>query len=130
MIEQYIYNRISQDETLATLLENVEGGVHLYPAVVPRGANASSAMTFTQIGSTDAYPNVTSVNIQFNIFSTKHSQVAAMAKALADIFNEDHLQTEGGTSVVFSQRQSESDLGFDYNEKEYQRQSTYYFKLR
>jgi hypothetical protein len=132
MIEQYIYNKITEDETLQELLNAGSDDFYLYPAVVPRGIeNFDVAVTFTLITSTDVYPASKSVNIQFNIFGAVHADVAEVAQALEALFNEDNNQSDGDVSVVYSQRVSESDLGKSLdNEALYQREATYYFKLR
>lgn len=131
MIEQYVFNKITADPTLQALLTDGAGGYHLYPAVVPRGVETSNMLTFTRIGTTDVYPASESVNVQFNIFTKAHGQAVAIAEALSNLMNEDNNQPlTGGTAVVYSQRKSESDLGFDFDDKLYQREATYYFKLR
>lgn len=132
MIEQYIYNKITEDETLQELLNAGSDDFYLYPGVIPRGEeNFDVAVTFTLITSTDVYPASKSVNIQFNIFGAVHADVAEVAQALETLFNEDNNQSDGGVGVVYSQRVSESDLGKSLdNEALYQREATYYFKLR
>lgn len=130
MIEQYIYNKITADVTLQGLLTDGAGGYKLYPGVIPRDTEVNNAITFTTIITTDIYPSVKSKTIQLNIFSTSHTNIGLIAKALSDLFNEDNNQSDGGESVVFSIRKSESDLGKDYDDKLYQREATYYFKLR
>ena len=130
MIEQYIYNRITQDDTLQTLLDAGGGDTHLYPAVVPRGVEFERAVTFTLIGTYDEYPTINSVTVQFNIFAASHTETAQIAAAIEDLFNEDNRQQGGDVDVIFSIRKSESDLGFDYDSKIYHREATYYFKLR
>lgn len=131
MIEQYIFNKVTADPTLQALLTDGAGGYHVYPTVVPRGIDTLNLLTFTRVGTTDVYPASESVDIQFNIFTKAHLKSVEIAQALAALFNEDNNQPlDGGTAVVYSQRKSESDLGFDYDDKEYQREATYYFKLR
>lgn len=131
MIEQYIYNKITEDETLQTLLSAGSDSFFLYPLVVPRGVDDfNQAVTFTLIVTSDVYPASKSVNVQFNIFSKTHTKAVEVAKALEDLFNEDNNQTSGGVSVIFSQRRSESDLGFNFDDSLYQREATYYFKIR
>lgn len=130
MIEQYIFNKITTDPTLQTLLSAGGGKYHIYPAVVPTGIDFAKGITFTLITSTDAFPIIKSVNIQFNIFALKHSDTVAIAKALSDLFNDDNNQKAGGESVVYSIRSSESDLGYNFDDKLFQREATYYFKLR
>lgn len=130
MIEQYIYDRITADPTLQGLLSDGNGGYLLYPNVVPREGTIEKAITFTTIATIDVYPAAESVNVQFNIFSKTHTEAAQITQALADIFNEDNNQTAGGIQVVYSQRKSQSDLGKDRDDDLYQREATYYFKLR
>ena len=131
MIEQYIFNKVTADPTLQGLLTDGAGGYHVYPTVVPRGIETTNILTFTRVGTTDVYPAAQSVDIQFNIFTKVHGQSVAIAEALSALFNEDNNQPlDGGTAVVYSQRKSDSDLGFDFDDKEYQREATYYFKLR
>lgn len=130
MIEQYVYDRITEDLTLQTLLSAGSDGLHLYPTVVPRGIDGDRIVTFTLITTNDGFPAIESRNVQFNIFTKTHTDGATIAAALADLFNQDHLQTEGGVKVVFSQRVSESDLGFNYNDNNYQREATFSFRIR
>lgn len=130
MIEQYVFTRITANPALQTLLSAGGGKYHLYPAVIPRGITFDRAVTFTTIITNDGYPAIKSVNAQFNIFAKKHSDVAAIASALSDLFNGEDNQTAGGINVVFSIRSSESDLGFDYDMNLYQREATYYYKIR
>lgn len=131
MIEQYIYNKITQDETLQTLLSAGSDDYHIYPGVIPRGINDfTGAVTFTLLITTDVYPASKSVTVQFNIFTQTHSNAVAICQALEDLFNESNNQTDGSLDIVFSQRKSESDLGFDFDDSLYQREATYYFKLR
>ena len=130
MIEQYVYNLIVADAALQALLTNGAGGYNVFPTAVPRELSANKMLTFTSISSFDRYPNIKSVNVQFNVFATVHLDAVAICTALANIFNEDNNHTSGGINVVFSIRQSESDLGYDFDEKQYQRQATYYFKIR
>lgn len=130
MIEQYIYNKITEDETLQTLLAAGSDDFYLYPNVVPRGVEFSKAVTFTLIITNDVYPAIKSVNVQFSIFSKSHVEAVQIAEALSALFNEDNNQSSGEVAVVYSQRKSESDLGFNYDDQLYQREATYYFKLR
>lgn len=130
MIEQYVYDRITEDETLQTLLSAGSDGLHLYPTVVPRGIDADRIVTFTLITTGDAFPTIQSRNVQFNIFTKTHMDGATIAAALANLFQEDHLHTEGGVKVVFSQRVSESDLGYNFDDTVYQREATYSFRIR
>lgn len=129
MIEQYIFNKISADTALSTFLTKASV-LNLYPAVVPRGVDFDNAVTFTVISVVDVYPASKSVNVQFNIFSKEHIKSAQIAQALSDLFNEDNHQQDGGVDMVFSIRKSESDLGFNFDTNIYQRETTYYFKLR
>lgn len=130
MLEQYIYNKISSDTTLSNLITK-SGTLHLYPLVVPRGVDSfDNAITFTTISTVDVFPVSKSVNIQFNIFTKEHIKSVEIANALSDLFNQDNNQSDGGINVVFSQRRSESDLGFNFDTSIYQREATYYFKTR
>ncbi len=112
------------------------GGVadyFLYPDVIPRGVDGfDQAVTFTTILTTDVFPASRSSNVQFNIFSKKHSDAVAVCQALSDLFNEDNnnKDEDSKVEVVFSMRKSESDLGFNYDDNLFQREATYYFKLR
>lgn len=130
MIEQYVYNLITGDASLAAELAAGGGKYHLYPGAVPRGIEFTKGMTFTLIGTFDNYPAVQSATIQFNIFATTHTVAASLAKMLSDLFNGDTRKASGGVDVVFSIRASESDLGFNYDDKLYQREATYNFKIR
>jgi len=130
MIEQYIFNKITGDTTLQTLLSAGGGKYHLYPLVVPRGLEFDRAVTFTVINTGDAYPNIKSSNIQFNIFAKTHSDITSITEALSNLFNEDNHQVDGGLSMIFSIRTSEFDIAYDYDTKTYQRQASYYFKIR
>lgn len=132
MIEQYIYNKITEDETLQELLHAGSDDFYLYPGVIPRGIeDFTVAVAFSIITTTDVYPASRSVNVQFNIFGARHQDVAEVAQALDARFNEDHNQSSAGVDVVYSQRISESDLGKSLdNEALYQREATYYFKIR
>lgn len=130
MIEQFIFDKVTSDPTLQTLLFAGTGKYHLYPAVIPRGISFDKAATFTKIITNDAFPAIQSVDIQFNIFAKSHADTVAISKALSDLFNDNRNQTSGGVSVYYSIRSSESDLGYDFDEKLYQRESTYNYKLR
>lgn len=130
MIEQYVYNLITQDAALQALLTNGSGGYKVYPSVIPRAVNADKAVAFSVITTRDAYPTIQSCNVQFNIFAKKHADTTAISAALFARFNEDNNQSSGGVKVVYSQRSSETDLGFDYDTNLYQREATYYFKIR
>lgn len=130
MIEQFVYDRITQDETLQALLSAGSDGFYLYPNVVPQGIEADSIVTFTLIITRDIFPAIEARSVQFNIFTKTHTTGATIAAALAAIFNDNKLQTEDGFKVVYSIRESESDLGFNYDDKYYQREATYGFKIR
>lgn len=142
MIEQYIYNRIVADSTLQTLLGKSGGGVHLYPLAVPKGINLDlvfenndkGVVSFSLITTGDGYPDIKSRNVQFNVFSSKHSLTVEICDALSNIFNEDNNQKSGGVGVVYSQRISEGDIGFEFDENDdngvYQRETSFYFKVR
>lgn len=130
MIEQYVYNKISEDETLAELLSAGSDGIHLYPGVIPRDIEFDEAVTFTLIITNDAFPVIQSRNIQFNIFGKTHSKVASIAQAISNIFNDDNNKTDGSISVVYSIRSSETDLGYNFDDGLYQRECTYYFKIK
>ena len=129
-MEQYIYNLISLDSTLSTLLDDGNGGVHLYPGVVPRGIDIETAVTFSLITTNDRYPKINSKNYQFNIFAKTHAEITAIADALFNVFDEDNNNSSAGKHVVYSSRVSETDLGYDFDDETYQRESTYYFKTR
>lgn len=130
MIEQYVFNKVTGDAALQALLTAGGGKYHIYPTVVPKTVSFTKAVTFTLLTTFDAYPAVQSVNVQFNIFAAQHGQAAAIASALADVFNDDNNQSDGGVNVVYSIRKSETDLGYNFDDKLYQREATYYFKLR
>lgn len=130
MIEDFVYDRITQDETLQELLSAGSDGMHLYPTAVPTGIEAEAMITFTLIGTRDRYPEVESRSVQFNIFSKTHTKGNEVASALASLFNDDNLRTADGVKVVKSMRESESDLGYDYDDKYYQREATYRFTMR
>lgn len=130
MLEQYIFNLITADTTLKALLTAGGGKYHLYPAFVPRGITITKAVTFSTVITTDVFPASKSKSIQFNIFATAHSDIVAIADALDNLFNGDNHKTSGNISVVYSQRRSESDLPYDTDEAIYQREATYYFKIR
>jgi hypothetical protein len=130
MIEQYIFNRITGDTTLQSLLSAGGGKYNLYPDVVPAGVVFDRAVTFTVILTADVFPATESREVQFNIFTKKTSERNAIAQAIANLFNDDNNQTSGGVNVVYSIRRSESDLGYNYDDKLYQREATYYFKIR
>lgn len=130
MLEQYIYNKIKEDVTLSALISAGSNDIHLYPGVIPRDIQFEKAITFTTVTTNDVFPKVQSRNIQFNIFAKKHIDVATISQALSDLFNDDNLQNSGGASVVYSIRVSETDLGFDFDDGLYQRECTYYYKLK
>ncbi len=132
MIEQYIYNLVTADATLQALLTDGASGYKVFPSVIPRGVNADKAMAFSVVTTFDAYPTIKSQNVQFNIFAAKHADTTAIAAALFGLFNEanNRANSNAGMEVVYSQRSSESDLGFDFDTKLYHREATYYFKIR
>jgi len=131
MIEQYIFNKITADITLQGLLTDGNGGYNLYPLVVPRSLTFTKAVTFTTVATNDVFPNVNSVTVQFNIFTKTHTDAVLISKAIANLFNGDNNQLDAGNiAVVYSERASESDLGFDFDETIYHRESSYYFKIR
>lgn len=130
MIEQYIYNRISSNLALQTILEKNGGGIHLYPVSIPRGIEFNQAMTFFLVNSVNAYPTIKSVEIQFTFFSKTHEKINEMSQAIESEFNEDNNQSDAGVNMVFSQKRSEFDLPYDFDEELYLRQASYYFKLR
>lgn len=130
MLEQFIYDKISQDETLQELLSAGSDGIYLYPNVVPTGIESDAMVTFTLIGTRDAFPAVQARSVQFNIFTKTHTTGATIAAALAALFNDNQRQSDDGVKVVYSNRESESDLGFNYDDKYYQREATYGFKIR
>ena len=130
MIEQYVYNKIVADTTLQGLLTDGASGYNLYPNVVPRSLVFDRAVTFTTISTNDVFPNANSVSVQFNIFAKTHTDIVSIATALANLFNGDNLQSDGGVFMIYSQRRSESDLAFDFDTNIYHREATYYFKIR
>lgn len=129
MIEQYVFNKIQADTTLNTLLTK-SSVLNLYPSVVPRSAVFDNAIAFSVISTVDVFPASKSVNVQFNIFSKEHIKSAEIAQALSDLFNDDNRQQDGGVDMIFSIRKSESDLGFNFDTNIFQREATYYFKMR
>lgn len=130
MIEQYVYNLITADATLQALLTDGAGGYHIYPGAIKRGVEFNQAITFTNIITNDDYPTIQSRIIQFNIFAKTHTKTVEMGQALASLFNEDNLKSSGGVDVVFSIRQSESDVEVNFDDGLFQREATYYFKIR
>lgn len=130
MIESYIFNKITNDATLMSLLSAGGGKYHAYPAVVPRGVDFDRALTFSVITAAYVYPAATSINVQLGIFAKTHTDANTVAQALYALFNEDNNDSAEGIEVVYSQRVSETDLGFNYDDGLYQRQATYYFKTR
>ena len=130
MIEQYIFNLITADTTLRTLLDAGSGKYHIYPGRIERSIVFSKAITFSTIITTDVFPKFTSVQVQFNIFAGKQSDTVAISQALANIFNGDNNKSSGGIEMVYSQRKSESDLPSDFDNNLFQRQATYYFKIK
>jgi hypothetical protein len=129
MIEQYVFNLITEDVTLQALLSAGGDKYHIYPSVIPAGVVFDKAIAFSVISSNDAFPVILIQSVQFSIFAKKHSDTVAIGNALSDLFNGNGIRSSGGISVVFSIRQSESDLGFDFDEKIYQREATYNFKV-
>lgn len=130
MIEQFVYDKISQDETLQELLDAGSDGLHIYPSAVPTGIEADALLTFTVITTRDRFPNIEARSVQFGIFTKTHTAGNQIATALAALFNDNQRQTDDGVKVVYSIRESESDLGFDFDDKYYQREATYGFKMR
>jgi len=131
MLEQYIYNLITGDATLQTLLSAGGGKYHLYPTVIPNGVDFTNvAVTFTLITTVDSFPTIESRSYQFNIFAKTHTKAAQVAQAISNVFNGDNLQSSGNAEVVFSIRVSETDLGYDFDTKNFQRETTYNFKVR
>jgi len=132
MLEQFIYNKITEDTALQSLLSAGSDDFYLYPNVVPRSLMVNVAVTFTTIITTDVYPASKSVQVQFNIFARSHAKTVEIAEALSDLFNESNNQydEDSKVGVVFSIRKSESDIGFDFDDELYQREATYYFKIR
>lgn len=131
MIEQYVYDKIEEDETLQELLSAGSDGLHLYPGQVERGLIFDRAVTFTLVNTGDAFPAIQSRYVQFNIFAKIHSETAEIANALANLFNQDNNNSNDEVDVVFSIRQGENDLGRELDEEVYfQRQVTYKFILR
>jgi len=132
MLEQFIYNKITEDTALQSLLSAGSDDFYLYPNVVPRSLMINVAVTFTTIITTDVYPASKSVQVQFNIFAKSHAKTVEIAEALSDLFNESNNQydEDSKVGVVFSIRKSESDIGFDFDDELYQREATYYFKIR
>jgi len=130
MIESYVFKRITTDPTLMSLLSAGGGKYHAYPAVVPRGIPFDKALTFSVIVATYVYPGATSFNVQFGIFSKTHTDAATISQALYSLFNEDNNQKAEGVNVIYSQRVSDTDLGQNFDDGLYQRETTYYFKTR
>ncbi len=132
MLEQYIFNKISEDETLQELLSAGSDGLHLYPAPIDRGIEFERAIAFSLLSTTDRYPDVQARAVQFSIFAKTHTDTATIAAALANLFNQDNNQSSGGVDVVFSIRVSEDDIPKDLDEvgDYFHRQATYNFKIR
>ena len=129
MIEQYVFNRVTADATLQGLLSAGGGKYHVYPDVVPNGIDFDRAITFTLIVTNDVFPAAESRTVQFNIFAKSAADRHAIGAAIANLFNDDNLQSSGGTGVIYSKRQSESSLGYSYDTKLFQGEATYYFKI-
>lgn len=125
-MEQFVYDKIKNSPIHDIVGDNV------FPLVVPRSITVDKVITFTTIVTTDEYPNVKSAQVQFNIFAKKHSDVTAIAQGLYALFNQKENDTtpDVDIGIVFSIRRSESDVDFDYDAKLYQRQASYYFKIR
>lgn len=130
MIEQYVYDKITQDPTLQGLLGAGSDDFNVYPMVVPRGVVFDRAVTFTLLITTDVYPASKSVTVQFNIFAKTHTDTVTICEALSNLFNEDNNNSSNGVDVVFSIRKAEADIAFNYDDGLWQRQATYYFKMR
>lgn len=128
-IEDHIYARIIDDPALQALLTDGNGGFNVFSPVIPRGITFTKAVAFSYILSRSRFPNANSIDVQFNIFSTKHQDTIAIATALADLFHQDHGKEEEGVFVVYSQKQTETDLGLNYDDNLYQRSISYYFKV-
>ena len=130
MIEQYVFNKITGDATLQTLLTDGAGGYNVYPSVIPRSLVFDRAITFSTLITTDVFPNANAVSIQFNVFAKSHTDTVAITSALANLFNGDNNKVDGNVEVIYSQRRSESDLAFDFDQNIFHREATYYFKIR
>lgn len=132
MIEQYIYNKITEDETLQELLSAGSDGFHIYPTKVPRGVEFAQGVAFSRVGGGFVYPNLETITVQFSIFARTHTKLAEVAQAISNVFNEDHYQTSGDITIVYSQKQgNEFDMPSDLDDPNYyQRTVTYLFKIK
>jgi hypothetical protein len=132
MIEQYIFNKITGNTTLQTLLSAGGGKYHVYPNKVPRPIEFEQGITFSRLGGGSGYPKVKSQIIQFSIFARTHAKLGDISEALYDLFDEKNNDSSGGVDVVYSQRQgAENDLESSLDDPNYyMRVVSYYFKLR
>lgn len=130
MLEPYVYSKITNDTALQTLMGFGVDQYHVYPDVVPRGVeDFDQAITFVE-SLNDSWPNVKSGNVQFSIFSKTHTKGAEIAQALYDLFHQKANEKAEGVEIVFSSRQTEFPLGFNPDDGLFQRQATYYFKIK
>lgn len=128
-IKQFIFDTITGYAPLAEDLSDGSGGYNLFPGAVPRGIDPDKVITYSIIGTTDVYPALVSFDVQFSIFARTDTEAQAIAKLLGEVYNDSKNRVSGENAVLYSIRRSQSDLPYDYNNKTYQIEATYYFKL-
>jgi|SRR5690606_16139252 len=129
-MEQYLFERITNNVVLQALLQKSGGGYNVYVLNIPTGISFTRAIRITTINTITRFPAINAVNVQIDIFAERHSDTVKIANALYDMFNMETNVSGTDVNIVYSQRVDESDIDYDEDDKLYHRQATYYFKIR
>lgn len=89
-MEESIYNVITQDSTLGTLLGNGDRTFRVYPLVLPEAfpESAPNAMTYTQINKSLIWPLLRVATFQFNCFGKSLKAAREIADALNELLDD------------------------------------------
>lgn len=119
MLEQAIFNEITQDVTLGGKLDAGGGRFHVYPLHVPEGVLPERAITYNEIDQSLTYPLVRSSLFQISCFAKTFAEAEAMADDIDRIFNDRSEDMLGGVQgVKYVKFQGRSSL-FDTDAKLY-----------
>ena len=100
MLEEAIYNAITQDATLGAKLNAGGGKFNLYPLRLPEGVSPAQGMTYTEIDQSLTYPLVRTSLFQFNCVANSFALARGMADDLDRIFNDESEFLLGGVKGV------------------------------
>lgn len=99
-IGKAIYKEITEDTELSNLLDNGEGGFHLYPVAIPEEVYPEKAIIYSDITTSNTYPNAETSSYEFLCVADTYKNSRELANEIKRLFNDKRNNNLGGIKTV------------------------------